>query len=172
MLKKSLCLFSALALSLSLAVPVFAETSDATQTSPVNLTAAPAVFSIKVPTALPVSVDGAGIVTIPSETPKIENNSQAPVKVSGVQVTAKDDWALVDMSKDMQTVKAGTKEMALSLFGKDVPSATGIADISALTNINGGTSIEMPYNAKVAAQITQMTDANPIDVVLTFAWAE
>lgn len=170
-MKKLLSVFLALTMILALAVPAFADditTSGGTSTVPITLSAAPAAFSVTVPTSFPVDVQSDGRI-IYATSLMLFNNSNGQVKVTSVQVTGKNEWSLVDYSTDFSKLPANTKQFGFTLCGKPV-SSTGEADLSGFSVINGNSSFIIPYEANIAVQSAKLKDVQIADVVFTIAW--
>lgn len=94
--KKTLTMLLAFVMAIGMVVPAFASSvtsSGGTGAIPVEVDADAMVFSVTVPTTLPISVDSAGIVTTAPDC-AIVNNSAAPVAVSSVSMLALNGWTL------------------------------------------------------------------------------
>lgn len=190
---KSLALAAVMALAC--AVPAFAaepptitgtqdiSSAGGTATVPVNLDAEAVVFSVTVPTSLPVAVNAKGEVTVATEGAKIVNNSGAPVKITDVSLTAGGSWTSADYdSFDAASKPLNTKEFALkagelkttgaNTTNGDDDSATlfgniGQYDSAGITNV-----CDLTYDVKVPAQ-TELLDGDKLaDIVFTIGWAQ
>lgn len=171
-MKKLMAAVLALTMIAAMAVPACADntisTAGGTSTVPVTLTTTAATFSVTVPTAFPISVAADGDVTC-ADNLMITNNSNGQIKVSGVQLTGKNGWSLVDFTTDFAKKAANTKEFGFKLQGINVPSS-GRADISSFTAIDGNTSLDVIYDATVAVQASALTDSEIASVVFTIGW--
>lgn len=116
------------------AIPAQAAASE-TASTPVELTADAANFSVEIPTSLPVSVDKDGNVSV-ADNVVITNNSPAPVKLESMKVEPGAGWTLVSMSTDFSNKPVDTKELVLSLFGNEV-AADGSVDVSGVDMVPG-----------------------------------
>lgn len=187
-MKKEKILSSVLALTMvtALSVPVFAveaETSDVNasgteSTIPVELTAEPILFSVSVPSALPVHVSADGVITV-AEGTKIVNNSGGAVKISNLSLTAKGDWEMTDYDTyDHTTDVIGSKKFAiqasvLKTTGDDTTNYTDeLFPILASKNEGDTDEIDFTYDVKVAAQDTTFEGEGLADLVFTLSWNE
>lgn len=175
--KKSMTMLMAAATIMGSAAPAaFAATSDAAQTVPVQLTSEAAVFDVTVPTALPISINAAGVVTTATDC-KITNNSWGAIKVAGLAIAGQNSWATSDYdSANMAAEKVNTKKVAMTINGDKTTGADKIsftpANFPKLDGVNATASDELAINyaAKVPAQSAALSGANVANVVFTIAW--
>lgn len=170
----------ALVMSVSMCVPAFAtniEVSGSGTDVPVELTTEAATFSVTVPTALPINVDAAGVVSVANDA-KIINNSYGSVIVSNMTIAGANDWATVDFdTMDVASIKVGTKEVAMTINNDKTTGADTITFTQENFPVIGGataddTTDELPivYDAKVPAQSTAISDTTIATVVFTVGW--
>ena len=176
-IKKSMAMLMAAATIMGAAAPAaLAATSDSSQTTPVQLTSEAAVFDVTVPTALPVSITAAGVVTTATDC-KIINNSWGAIKVAGLAITGQNSWATTDYdTANMAAEKVNTKKVAMTINGDKTTGTNKISftqtNFPKLDGVNATASDELAINyaAKVPAQAAALTGANIANVVFTIAW--
>lgn len=178
-MKKILSSVLALTLATAIAVPVFAAsitTDGGSQTVPVELTVTTATFSVTVPTALPVTVDGTGAVTT-ADNVYIENNSHGAVKVTNMTIEGVGDWVICNYdSTDMTKEKAGAKKIAMSINGdKTTADDTITFTPSNFPKMDGqnpsdSDKLKIDYSAKLPAQITEVSGETIANVVFVVGW--
>lgn len=180
-MKKILSLSLALLLMCgSTVVPAYAttiENAGTPTTVPVVLTVDPAVFSVTVPTELPVHINGAGEVSTP-EFVSILNNSAAPVEVKNVSVTAAENWTLIDFTTDKSTFKIDEHKLGLNLNGV-ATGANGVWTFDAskwpaIAAKNGTDAGEYQFNyqAILPPQTNNSNGQTMANVVFTIGWAD
>lgn len=136
---------------------VFAETTTvsgqmgtpSSATATMDLVAEAAMFSVTVPSSMPISVDNLGKVTTGEAT--IVNNSAAPVEVSSVTITPASGWTLAKMTDDFSMMEAGTKKFAVSVFGNEAGDG-GAVDVSGVSSIPAKSEFPFTYSVKMALQ--------------------
>lgn len=145
-------------------------------TIPVVLSVEPAVFSVTVPTTLPVHIDGAGKVSTPDPV-SILNNSAAPVAVKNVSITAAGDWTLIDFATDKSTFKIDEHKLGLELNGVATGAngawtfdASKWPAIAAKVDTTPG-EYEFNYNAILPPQTADSNGQTMANVVFTIGWA-
>ena len=171
-------------MAMSMGAPVFAATDGAitiateggTGSVPVELTAEATTFSVTLPTALPITVDGEGVVTTATDA-KIVNNSAGAVIVSNLAIAGVGDWEIVDFdSADMSTEKVGAKKVAMEINGDKTTADDTISftqsNWPSIAGVNDGDTDELAldYDAKVPAQASAISGENVADVVFTVGW--
>lgn len=143
---------------------------------PVNVTREAAIFSVVVPTTLPISVDADGNVTTATDA-AIINNSGAPVAVTKVELASLSDWTLAAYSRDILNLSVDAKQFGLQMNIGDKTVATsnsGTSDIlsdSLNAQIAKGQNCAVTYNALFPAQTTAVSDTQIANVVFTVGWA-
>ena len=143
---------------------------------PVNVTREAAIFSVVVPTTLPISVDADGNVTTATDA-AIINNSGAPVAVTKVELASLSDWTLAAYSRDILNLPVDTRQFGLQMNIGDKTIATsnsGTSDIlsdSLNARIAKGQNCAVTYNALFPAQTAAVSDTQIANVVFTVGWA-
>lgn len=127
----------------------------------------PNVFSVIVPTSLPINVDGNNIVATANEA-KIINNSYGTIKVTGAQINAINEWSLSDYNTDFKSTKVGIKQFGFQLQGSNVP-IDGTCSLDAFSNIQSNSSIGIAYNAVIAVQPDGLNQEIG-NIVFTISW--
>jgi hypothetical protein len=181
-MKKTISLFMAIVMLFSLSISVFAEevtVAGGVGTTPVVLNAEPAIFSVTVPTSLPVDVSADGSVEV-ADSVKIINNSAGPILVEDVEMIGQSDWTLVSFDIDQTTFKVNEKKIGLQLNSTNEKTdengiylfdATKWPIMNAKDGADGGLDeYEFTYDAILAPQANEITDAVVANVVFTVAW--
>ena len=143
---------------------------------PVNVTREAAIFSVVVPTTLPISVDADGNVTTATDA-AIINNSGAPVAVTKVELASLSDWTLAAYSRDILNLPVDAKQFGLQMNIGDKTVATsnsGTSDVlsdSLNARIVKGQNCAVTYNALFPAQTAAVSDTQIANVVFTVGWA-
>ena len=143
---------------------------------PVNVTREAAIFSVVVPTTLPISVDADGNVTTATDA-TIINNSGAPVAVTKVELTSQSNWTLAAYNRDILNLPVDAKQFGLQMNIGDKTVATsnsGTSDIlsdSLNARIAKGQNCAVTYNALFPAQTAAVSDTQIANVVFTVGWA-
>ncbi len=145
---------------------------------PIPLTAEAALFSVTIPTQLPISVNSAGVVTT-STTAKIVNNSAGAVKVTNLTVQGLNGWSTVDYdSTDMSDKKVNSKEIALEVNSDKTTGSNTISFTSSNfpnldgSNVTSSDELAITYNAKLPAQSSALSNAQVANVLFTVGWYE
>ena len=182
-MKKFLSLGLAAALALSMAAPAFAEDHEIKLPGgdaevPVELTVTAATFSVTVPSAFVVNVDGEGVVTEATNA-KIINNSQGKVKVNSVTVAGQNGWALDATTENEEAFKGmavNTKAFAFTI-NNDRAQADGTVDVSdwavlaAADGAEGGADeLAIPYDVFLAPQADEISSQEMASVVFVIGW--
>lgn len=185
----------AIAAAFALALPAVAGTINAdggTGSTPVELTSEAAVFSVTVPTNIPLHINADGTVTVPTDL-KIINESAGRVRVTNVTVNAQDDWNLANYNGGdrslLATEKVNSNKVGLMLkvAGKDasqmatatdeatqvISNETNIADwwmgVAGTDNATLGLDCGAIATA-VSAAIADGSEMAVANVVFTVAW--
>ena len=143
---------------------------------PVNVTREAAIFSVVVPTTLPIAVDADGNVTTATDA-TIINNSGAPVAVTKVELTSQSNWTLAAYSRDILNLPVDTRQFGLQMNIGDKTVATsnsGTSDIlsdSLNARIAKGQNCAVTYNVLFPAQTAAISDTQIANVVFTVGWA-
>lgn len=158
-------------LLLTTAVPAFAAdvtTSGSSETVPVPLTAEASTFSVTLPTALPINMDGSGTVVVASDA-VIINHSSGPVAVQSVTLNPADGWTLRDFDTDFSKKQVGVKEFGFSLLNSPVP-ANGKCKLDNFSSISGSQQLSLPYDANIAVQGTACNELEIASVEFVIGW--
>lgn len=182
--KKIISVLLAISMIASMSMTVFAEggdsdeilppmgsgivtTPDSPSEVPVELTQDATIFSVTVPTYLPVDVDSTGAVMV-SVHNKIINNSFGPVEIKSVEVQPLNDWSILNINHNFKGLKVGSKQFGFQLNGTDVET-DGSCNAS-FPIIDGKSEISFTYNAKIAPQNTTIIHESIANVVFTMGW--
>lgn len=171
-MKKTTSILLALAMVFALAVPAFADNDMSapgnSSSVPVRLTAAPATFSVTVPTVMAISITAGGDAVCASNL-SITNNGSGPVRVTGFDITGTDGWGLVGWDTDFSSVPVNTRQFAFSIMGRGV-SSSGIGDVSGFSSIPGGGSEAVVYDAKFPGITSAISSTQIAGAVFTITW--
>jgi len=148
-------------------------TAGSDSTVSTTLSTEPALFSVTVPTQLTMNVKSDG--TTETGNAVITNNSQGPVKITNVTVTGKNDWKLIDFTKDMKQTPVDTKEFGLQLNTvgtTEAGYAFNAANFTVMDAKNDTNSDECPltFAGKVAPQSKASSNLVVAEVVFTIDW--
>lgn len=179
MKKTLICVTLAAMMALSCVTPALAvdiDTAGGTGTTPVVLNVTPAVFSVTVPTALPVTMDADGAISV-ADNAKIINNSVGAVRVADVEVSAVNGWSLIDFNTDRDTLLVDAKQVGLELNGTGT-TADGYEFVASDWNVmaatdgadGGADECAVVYDAILPIQTSVITDATIAEVVFTITW--
>ena len=130
--------------------------------------AAAPVFSVALPTSLPITLDADGNISV-SDSAAITNNGDGAVVVSGITVTPLNNWALCADSADVSDAEIGSKCFAMRFNGADA-AMNGSVDVSAFPAIAVGGSMALTYAAAVTPQIDNVSQTIA-NVVFTVSWS-
>lgn len=152
-------------------------TAGSTGTTPVVLTVQPAVFSVTVPTALPVTMTEDGEIEV-ADNAKIINNSVGAVVVENVEIAAAGDWELIAFDTDRATLLVDAHQIGIELNGSKTDADgkyTFVADdwdiMAAKDGAEGGPDeFVFTYDAILPIQTAEMTEAQVANVVFTIDW--
>ena len=182
MKKKVLSGLMAAAMLASMSTAAFAEeitTAGEGGTTPVTLTTEAAVFSVTVPTVLPIHVDKDGNVTCAQDgVAKIVNNSHGSVEVTNIEIFGKNGWETANYDTvDMTKVQVGTKLLAFMVNGEKTTGADTNTFTASNHDVSNGANaaddldeMVITYDAIVAPQAAALTDAEVANVVFTIGW--
>ena len=158
------------------AMAVEIDTAGGTGTTPVVLNVDPAVFSVTVPTALPVDMNAQGEITV-ADNAKIINNSVGAVRVEDVEITAGTGWTLIDFNTDRATLLVDEKKVGIELNGTGTTAdgytfvAGDWAVMAASDGVDGGADeLAFTYDALLPIQTSEIVDATIANVVFTINW--
>lgn len=177
-MKKFLCSALSALMMVSAVAPVAAQANEintpGTGSSTVVLDVDAPTFSVTVPTGLPIYVDADGVVTTANNV-YITNGGHGSVTVTGVAITAKNDWSTVDVAKDLSNVPVNTQEFSMTINNETTTGANAITfdqeNWPAIAAANDGDTdqFHLVYDADVAPQ-TDALNKDIADVVFTIGW--
>ena len=185
--KKLLSTILALVMVASLSTTAFALTeapgvyeSGGNESVPVTLNVAPAIFSVTVPSVLPVSVTADGeVVCAESGEARIINYSHGAVKVTNLEIDAINGWETVDFDNaNMHKVAVNSRLFAFTINDEKTTGADAItfdaANFPVLDGYNDTDSDELviDYDALIAPQNAAVVDMDIANIVFTIAWEE
>ena len=185
--KKLLSTILALVMVASLSTTAFALTeapgvyeSGGNDSVPVTLNVAPAIFSVTVPSVLPVSVTADGeVVCAESGEARIINYSHGAVKVTNLEIDAINGWETVDFDNaNMHKVAVNSRLFAFTINDEKTTGADAItfdtANFPVLDGANDTDSDELviDYDALIAPQNAAVVDMDIANIVFTIAWEE
>lgn len=177
-MKKFLCSALSALMMVPAVAPVAAQAneinSSGTGSSTVVLNVDAPTFSVTVPTGLPIYVDSEGVVTTADDV-YITNSGHGSVTVTGVAITAKNNWSTVDVAKDLSNVPVNTQEFSMTINNETTTGANAITfdqenwPAIAATNHGNTDRFHLVYDADVAPQ-TDALNNDIADVVFTIGW--
>ena len=130
----------------------------------------PAVFSVTVPTSLPIYADEYGNITVATNA-AIVNNGNSSVKVTNLGITQTGPFNIADFDEDFRYKYLDAFEFAMNINGSKTQSNGSINfDASGFPAIPAGSSQLLNYSAKVTGTSTDMEDVHVTDVCLTLDW--
>ena len=114
----------AFVLTVSMVTPALAAGNATDVTLTVETDETPSTVSVKVPAVIPLHMDKQGVVSVEGDL-KIENLSQeSGVSVTGITVSGKSGWQVVDYSYDASAEPLNTEKIGM-LFNGDPTTAGG-----------------------------------------------
>lgn len=181
-MRKLISLIIVLVLSFIQAIPSAAakiSTSGNTGSVPVTVSAEASVFSVTVPTSIPLSVDANANVTCASNL-KIINNSSAPVVVTGI-VVQNGVWSIVGYNggnrSSLYSEKVNSNKLGLALKpegGSQVATATTSTQALAIREddwvIPTGGSLPFECAGIATAVSKAVSNVRAASVVFTISW--
>ena len=126
----------------------------------------PAVFSVTVPTSLPVHVDSQGQITA-ADTAQIVNHSNDAVHIVDIDVDAVGEYSLVGFDEDFSTKLVDSKQIAISINDSKTQSDGSFTfDSSQFSAIapNGSQSID--YEVKATMSSTYLVGEHAANIIL------
>ena len=181
-MKKSKLVTGLLVLSIlfSFCVPAFAvnvNTSGSTGEVPVELTTEAPIFSVTVPTSLPITVKADGSHVYATNA-KIINNSKGMVEVTNMEIEGDNGWVIADYNTDMAEEAVDTQIVAMKInncvtTGPDAIDFdnTGYVNFNVMTGVDGNNNIiPITYDAKLPTQSTIINGTSIATVIFTLAW--
>ncbi len=134
---------------------------------PVKLHQDATIFSVTVPTVLPVVVDSYGTITVATNN-KIINNSWGPIEVKEVYLIPVNGWKIVNFDTSFYNKKIDLKEFSFSL--NDIPVMTDGSCEVVFPYVLGSSFITFEYDANIAIQQIAIEDEQIAYVVFTIGW--
>lgn len=112
----------------------------------------PSIVQVKVPSEIPISQDEDGVSTV-ADNLAVQNLSQdTDIEVTGINVTGKNGWQIIDYSDDISMETGGTKKLGLEFRG-DGTTSTGDFDITdGNWDVQADSSIQLNAKAKLPLQ--------------------
>ena len=135
------------------APPAFASETDLT----------PKIFSVTVPTEVPIRMDKAGRVSIPQNL-KIQNDSNGAIAVTDISVEGKNGWTVVDWTQPTEG-----KQFAMRFRGDSTKSDGSVA-LKAGWTVAKKNSLSINAEAKMAKQ-EKSTKTDIAVINWAFDWA-
>lgn len=152
-------------------VTAFADSS----TVPVDLTVETPIFSVTVPTSLPITLTQTGDVQVATNA-AIVNNSAGPVKITSIVTNGINGWATEDFDAFApKSAKLNTKNFGFSLdlgATKVHTKGANLNDFSGSVVLAKGESLPLIYDAKLPAQKEASSNAQIAEVIFTIGWNE
>lgn len=173
MKKKLIATLLTATLFLTSVTPAFAASTDPQQTVPVDLTVETPIFSVTVPTSLPITLTETGDIVV-ADNISIVNESAGPIKITTVETKGINSWSIVDYTSfDIASAKVNSKDVGLTLTMDSITTSTTGADSNDFIGpviLAKGQSLPLTCNAKVPAQTTVLTTTQIAEVIFTVGW--
>lgn len=148
--------------------PAMAANDQTSSTVPLMVSTSDPVFSVSVPTTLPIHMDAAGNITCGDIT--ITNNSSGPVLVEDTQITALNGWILADYATTTFTdANKGQHRAALQLNRSNGLTASG-SDTNEDFIPAGGGRQTISAAAKIPYQGVDAVNTNIAQIVFVLGW--
>ena len=128
------------------------------------------IFSVSVPTSLPLAVLDTGQEVTPAEL-KVINNSSLPIAVTSIDIAGLNSWEIKSFDEDFTAMRPGTQSFALSFEGKGVPES-GLADVSGIEPLDPYEERYIKCEAKIALQIKSYENEQIGQCLFTVGWQE
>lgn len=130
----------------------------------------PAVFSVTVPTSLPLHVDGYGVVTTAPNV-DIINNSNGSVRVVDLSVVPTGVYSITSYDDDFDSKYINTYEMALNINGSKTQSDGNLGfNAAGFPAIQSGSAQTIGYTAKITGVSEKLDNTHIADVYVTIDW--
>lgn len=158
--------------------PIQIDTADTPTSVPVELTVEAAVFSVTVPSSLPVTVDANGVVTCANNA-YIINLGSGAVVVTNITIQGLNDWVSVDWdSCNMKAEQVGAKKFACMINNQKTTGANQFDEFNSANfpSISGADpdseddQLLITYSFQLPAQSTALTDVAIANIVFTIGW--
>ncbi len=130
----------------------------------------PAVFSVTVPTSLPVHVDSYGNATA-ADTAQIVNHSNDSVHIVDIDVEAVGEYSIVGFNEDFSTKGVGSKQIAISINNSQTQSNGSFTfDSSQFPAIAPNSSQPIDYSVKATMGAVGVTGEHAANIYFTVDW--
>lgn len=137
-------------------------------TVPVTISASAPIFSVTVPTTLPIHMDAYGGITCGDIT--ITNNSSGPVMVEDTQIASLNGWTLVNYATTNFTDANRGQHRAALRFDRDSGrTAAGSTTGQDIIPAQGGTQ-RISLSAKIPSQGVDAVNTNIAQVTFVLGW--
>ena len=131
----------------------------------------PAVFSVTVPTSLPLYVNEYGVVSTASNA-TITNNSNSSVQVVDMNIVSTSEYDIKSYDEDFDSKYMNTYELALNINGSKTRDDGSLSfDMSGFPAIQSGSTQRLDYEAKVTSTSERLNNAHVADVYITIDWS-
>lgn len=139
----------AFALTVSMVTPALAAGNATDVTLTVETDETPSTVSVKVPAVIPLHMDKQGVVSVEGDL-KIENLSQeSGVSVTGITVSGKSGWQVVDYSYDASAEPLNTEKIGMSFNGDPTTAGGSVTLTDGSWNISAYGQLPLVVDAKV-----------------------
>lgn len=130
----------------------------------------PAVFSVTVPTALPVHVDSQGNITS-ANTAQIVNNSNDAVQIVDIDVDAVGEYSIVGFDEDFSIKPVDSKQIAISINNSKTKSDGSFTfDSSQFSAIAPNNAQNIDYEVKATMGSAAVTGEHAANIYFTVDW--
>jgi len=130
------------------------------------------VFSVTVPTNLPLGVDENGQVYSSQDT-AIQNHSSGKVRVSSITLESRNGWQIVPYDTNMAAEQVDAKLVGFAINSAET-LARGSSEVLVMAgewNMEENSPLQLHYDAVVSALSTAVTDVPILTVVFILEWA-
>ena len=162
----------------SFAVPTYATEPGANialepgnATSQAVITAEACLFSVTVPSALPISMNSMGEVFVASNA-KIVNDSAGPIEVKNVDFAPVNGWSAVAYDKSFVGEQMDLKEIGFAINGAYTTNGGFEFADAGYPIIVRDSELALDYDAVVAPQSVAIASQKVANVVFTIGWYE
>lgn len=174
-MKKLLSILLTLVILFTLTSPVTASeiTTEGEHTVPVDLTVETPIFSVTVPTSLPITLTEYGEILVADDI-SIINGSAGPVRINTIETKGINGWSTIAYgSLDITNAKVGSKNVGLSLnIATSTINTTGpdTNDFIGSIVLSKGQTIPVTYGAELASQKDTQYNLQIAEVIFTVGW--
>ncbi len=130
------------------------------------------VFSVTVPTTLPLGVDENGQVYSSQDT-AIQNRSSGKVRVSSITLESQNGWQIVPYDTNMAAEQVDAKLVGFAINSAET-LARGSSEVLVMAgewDMEENSPLQLHYDAVVSALSTAVTDVPILTVVFILEWA-